>query len=142
MKVRENLPGKLRWFYLLTALAIVAYWQHTGSAKPCRAQTAFFGPAGTDRSNYTELYVDEDDSTRIIRMFYCVKLSGTTREHFRGFRATVKSDTQEYDLTYGNLDPAVDVCDTHEITEEIMQVRIYSDGNDIEGLIFYGDKGS
>ena len=87
---------------------------------------------------------DADDSTRIISVYYCVKWEYWTSkwEHFRGFRATLSSDTGLKYQEFGSMDPANDLCEEITIDEEIMYFTVYEDSNDIEGFVFTGHAGS
>ena len=77
-------------------------------------------------------------------MKYCTKKQRSVWEHFRGFEATIQSATGTFVQTYGTLDTSSsdNKCEEFDIDEEIMYIEIYSDTNDIEGLVIYGDKGA
>jgi len=119
-----------------------------GLTTPCRDQTAFYGPATS--SNYTEIVEDQDDSTRISGMYYCIMYTGSTLQHFRGFRTTLEADTGTFYQSYGTLvDPVSYLtdnenhfCEYFDILEEIMYIEIYSDSNDCEGMVLFGHEGT
>ena len=115
---------------IATAILVLTFaFMDLATGKPCIEQTAFFGP--TQTTNYTALYVDEDDSTRIIGLRYCAFQAlndGTGRyQHFRGFEAVIKSDTKTFIQTYGTLDEtaANTKCETFVVDEEIMYITVY-----------------
>ena len=129
------------WLLALTTAIMSMFLIDCAQSVPCVAQTGFFGPRTS--TNYTELYVDDDDTTQIIKMKYCVQWEEKKKlwQHFRGFEATVQSATGTFLQTYGTLDPSNpdNKCEEFDIDEEIMFIEIYSDKNDVEGLVFYGD---
>ena len=67
---------------------------------------------------------------------------GDPRQHFRGFRATLEADTGTFYQQYGTLDSPGDTCEEVIIDEEIMYVEIFSDSNDVEGMILTGHLGT
>ena len=56
----------------------------------------------------------------------------------------MQSSSGTFLQTYGTLDSSnsLNKCEEFDIDEEIMFIEIYSDKNDVEGLVFYGNKGA
>ena len=128
-------------------------------SQPCVESTEDYGRPVTDADKETkEIVVTDDDMTRMTKLKYCVckKNSKTPStapkpwyEHFRGFEVEIYSPTSGYkSQAFGNLDDDPNICEptmckTYDFgTEELMWLTLYSDGNDIEGMVWEGHLGT
>ena len=115
------------------------------SSVPCPEQTTpFYGP--TTSTNYTQVVEDQDDSTRIAAMYYCVQPGwGHPRQHLEASKPRLKLILVlvfilcTFYQQYGTFDTPGDTCEEIIINEETMYVEIFSDSNDIEGKIRFLD---
>ena len=64
-------------FLTLAVTFLCSNLLRTGNSTPCRAETPFFGFENAVTTNYTEVVEDQDDSTRISGVWYCVMYDGS-----------------------------------------------------------------
>ena len=126
---------------LIATCIFLASW-NTVSAAPCPLETPMYGAKLDPTKTYYQTYfaVNDDDLTKVVSIRACFEdFFSVKREHFRGFSVSISSPTSGISSqTFGFMDLPGNECITVPITSEIMYLTVYSDLNDIEGLIFEG----